>query len=115
MAFGTKTKSFLIKCRRVWHTLKSQVEKSLNKLQKFLQWPRNDSCRRCLEASQGCSTRWFLQRKITVLCEDLKYIMKTAPRKKPYREDSVENQELKGELVQLQAQLRKFKEEVLPS
>jgi len=57
----------------------------------------------------------FLQRKITVLCEDLKYIMKTAPRKKPYREDSVENQELKGELVQLQAQLRKFKEEVLPS
>ncbi len=34
MAFGTKTKSFLIKCRRVWHTLKKPTRKEFEQIAK---------------------------------------------------------------------------------
>ncbi len=34
MAFGTKTKSFLIKCRRVWHTLKKPSRKEFEQIAK---------------------------------------------------------------------------------
>ena len=34
MAFGTKTKSFLIKCRRVWHTLKKPTKKEFEQIAK---------------------------------------------------------------------------------
>ena len=34
MAFGTKTKSFLIKCRRVWHTLKKPTKKEVEQIAK---------------------------------------------------------------------------------
>jgi len=34
MAFGTKTKSFFIKCRRVWHTLKKPSKKEFEQIAK---------------------------------------------------------------------------------
>lgn len=34
MAFGTKTKSFFIKCRRVWHTLKKPSRKEFEQIAK---------------------------------------------------------------------------------
>ena len=34
MAFGTKTKSFLLKCRRVWHTLKKPTRKEFEQITK---------------------------------------------------------------------------------
>ena len=34
MAFGAKTKSFFIKCRRVWHTLKKPSKKEFEQIAK---------------------------------------------------------------------------------